>query len=54
MEAKLEVRLVDVWRCLHTQTFTFDSDAHKVSSRLDYFFMLKRDLSKVAKCEIYP
>lgn len=38
-EAKLEVGLLDVWRYLNPKdrTFTFHSDAHKVSSRLDYF-----------------
>lgn len=55
-DAKLELGLLDVWRYLHPKDriFTFYSDAHRVSSRLDYFFMLKHDLSKVITCEIVP
>lgn len=33
------------------KAFTFYSDAHKVYSRLGYFFMLKYDVSMVIKCE---
>ena len=55
-EAKLELGLLDVWQSLHPKdkAFTFYSGAHKVSSRLDYFFMFKDDLSKVNSCEIVP
>lgn len=55
-DAKIELGLLDVWRSLHLTdtTFTFYSEAHKVSPRLDYFFMFKHDLCKVVNCETVP
>lgn len=55
-KAQIELGLLDVWRCLHPQekASTFYSDAHKVYSRLDYFFMFKNEISKVTKCEMLP
>lgn len=55
-KAQIELGLLDVWRCLHPQekAFTYYSDAHKVYSRLDYFFMFKDEISNVIKCEILP
>lgn len=55
-KAETDIGLTDVWRCLHPcdKAFTYYSDAHKVFSRLDYFFMYKNDIGRVSKCEILP
>ena len=55
-KAETDIGLIDIWRCLHPceKAFTFYSDAHKVFSRLDYFFMYKNDIARVCKCEILP
>lgn len=55
-KAEMEMGILDVWRHLHPQekSFTFYSDAHKVFSRLDYYFMFKGDIEKVFRCDIMP
>lgn len=51
-----ELGLLDVWRHLYPQEkkFTFYSEAHRIYSRLDYFFMFKEDINKIKKCDIKP
>ena len=51
-----EVGIVDVWRETNptSRDYSHYSYAHNVYSRIDYFFMLKRDLFRVDNCEIGP
>lgn len=45
---------IDVWRTVHPnlKEFTIFSNAHKSSSRIDYFFILKLMLSSILSCDI--
>lgn len=49
-----ELGLLDIWRHLHRsdREFTFFSARHNVHSRIDYFFMLKKDYHIVKDCKI--
>ena len=47
---------MDAWREINptSREYTHYSCAHNAYLRIDYFFILKRDLFKVSNCEIGP
>lgn len=49
-----EVGLIDVWRALNPgkKEYTCYSGRHSVYNRLDYFFMLKNNITLVKRCRI--
>lgn len=49
-----ELGLLDTWRVLHPneKDFSFHSNVHKTSSRIDYFFTPKASLAKFISCTI--
>lgn len=49
-----ELGIVDLWRDLYPtgRDYTFYSNPHDVYSRIDYFFVLKRDRHRVQTCDI--
>uniref|UniRef100_A0A8C5MJ29 exodeoxyribonuclease III n=1 Tax=Leptobrachium leishanense TaxID=445787 RepID=A0A8C5MJ29_9ANUR len=51
-----DMRLVDTWRAFHPgeRDFTFYSNPHRVSSRLDYIFLEQYRLDLVMEATIHP
>lgn len=49
-----DLGLMDVWHAMHGSTpgYTFYSARQAVYSRLDYFFMFKRDLHRLKECRV--
>lgn len=48
-----ELGIIDVWRELNPKgiDYTFFSAPHQIYSRIDYFFMFKKDRYRIKKCE---
>lgn len=46
--------MIDVWRSMHLleKDFTHYSAAHKIHSRIDYFFMNVTDNHRVRECRV--
>lgn len=53
--ATKEIGIVDVWRTLNPteKDYTFHSKQYDIYSRLDYFFILKNEMSRVQHCNIH-